>query len=435
MGQFYLPPTDVTLQTSDVTTNNATTAKHGFLPKLSGVITEYLNGLGLWSVPPSGASEFIPGTTAVNYSALPPAAANTGLLALVLNNQGVWMINFYSKGIYYSDGVSWLYEGDYMVTDNADHIINTPAGTISSTTVQGAIDELDTEKVPSTRTVNGYALSANVSLVASDVGAPSGSGTSTGSNTGDQTNITGNAGTVTNGVYTTDAGTVFLAPTGNGSGLSGITAAQVGAPSGSGTSTGSNTGDQTNITGNAGTVTNGVYTTDAGTVFLAPTGNGSGLSGITATQVGAPAGSGTSTGTNTGDNATNSQYSGLAASKQDTLVSGTNIKTINGATILGAGNLTVSGGSTIDTVEVDLGSEPVPNGEFTITGAGFTVGKPVIITQAPGAYTGKGSYPDEIELDQLTVAAYIFDSTTIKCNWGSNTRVRGNVKFNYMVGA
>lgn len=52
---------------------------------------------------------------------------------------------------------------------------------------------------------------------------------------------------------------------------------------------------------------------------------------------------GNTSGTNTGDNATNSQYSGLAASKQDTLVSGTNIKTINGSSILGSGDLTVSG--------------------------------------------------------------------------------------------
>ena len=54
-------------------------------------------------------------------------------------------------------------------------------------------------------------------------------------------------------------------------------------------------------------------------------------------------GGGTATGTNTGDNATNTQYSGLAASKQDTLVSGTNIKTLNGSTILGAGDLAVAG--------------------------------------------------------------------------------------------
>ena len=52
---------------------------------------------------------------------------------------------------------------------------------------------------------------------------------------------------------------------------------------------------------------------------------------------------GNQSGTNTGDNAVNSLYSGLAASKQDTLVSGTNIKTINGSSVLGSGNLTISG--------------------------------------------------------------------------------------------
>ena len=49
---------------------------------------------------------------------------------------------------------------------------------------------------------------------------------------------------------------------------------------------------------------------------------------------------GNTSGTNTGDNATNSQYSGLATSKQDTLVSGTNIKTINSTTLLGSGDIT-----------------------------------------------------------------------------------------------
>jgi hypothetical protein len=50
---------------------------------------------------------------------------------------------------------------------------------------------------------------------------------------------------------------------------------------------------------------------------------------------------GNTSGTNTGDNATNSQYSGLASSKQDTLVSGTNIKTINSTSLLGSGNVAV----------------------------------------------------------------------------------------------
>jgi hypothetical protein len=49
-------------------------------------------------------------------------------------------------------------------------------------------------------------------------------------------------------------------------------------------------------------------------------------------------------GTNTGDNATNTQYSGLAASKQDTLQNTVNIKSINGNSLLGSGDLTISGG-------------------------------------------------------------------------------------------
>jgi hypothetical protein len=50
---------------------------------------------------------------------------------------------------------------------------------------------------------------------------------------------------------------------------------------------------------------------------------------------------GNTSGTNTGDNAVNSLYSGLATSKQDTLVSGTNIKTVNSTSVLGSGNIAV----------------------------------------------------------------------------------------------
>ncbi len=41
--------TDVTLSTSNVTNNNATTLKHGFLPILSGSASDFLNGLGNWA--------------------------------------------------------------------------------------------------------------------------------------------------------------------------------------------------------------------------------------------------------------------------------------------------------------------------------------------------------------------------------------------------
>ena len=83
---------------------------------------------------------------------------------------------------------------------------------------------------------------------------------------------------------------------------------------------------------------------------------------------------GNTSGTNTGDNATNSQYSGLATSKQDTLVSGTNLKTINSTTLLGSGNITTG---TVTSVGVSMpsafsvASSPITtSGTIAITGAG-----------------------------------------------------------------
>jgi hypothetical protein len=83
---------------------------------------------------------------------------------------------------------------------------------------------------------------------------------------------------------------------------------------------------------------------------------------------------GNTSGTNTGDNATNSQYSGLATSKQDTLVSGTNLKTINSTTLLGSGDITTG---TVTSVGVSMpsafsvASSPITtSGTIAITGAG-----------------------------------------------------------------
>jgi hypothetical protein len=68
---------------------------------------------------------------------------------------------------------------------------------------------------------------------------------------------------------------------------------------------------------------------------------------------------GNTSGTNTGDNATNTLYSGLAASKQDTLISGTNIKTINSTSLLGSGDISISG-------SVPDGDK----GDITVSGSG-----------------------------------------------------------------
>lgn len=49
------------------------------------------------------------------------------------------------------------------------------------------------------------------------------------------------------------------------------------------------------------------------------------------------------------------------SAKQDTLVSGTNIKTINGETILGEGDITIQGGGTVDTAMSDTSENAVQN--------------------------------------------------------------------------
>lgn len=97
---------------------------------------------------------------------------------------------------------------------------------------------------------------------------------------------------------------------------------------------GNNTGDQDISAGNIRTIL-GITTL-----------SGSNTGDETISTIKTKLGITTLSGANTGDNATNSQYSGLAASKQDALVSATNIKTINGSSILGAGDLKIvsSGG-------------------------------------------------------------------------------------------
>jgi hypothetical protein len=61
--------TDASLSTSDIITNNSSTTKHGFLKKLSNVATEYMDGQGNWSTPPSsGVSDGDKGDITVSSS-------------------------------------------------------------------------------------------------------------------------------------------------------------------------------------------------------------------------------------------------------------------------------------------------------------------------------------------------------------------------------
>lgn len=79
--------------------------------------------------------------------------------------------------------------------------------------------------------------------------------------------------------------------------------------------------------------------------------------------------------------ATTAYADGAAAGKQDTLVSGTNIKTVNGSSLLGSGNITISGGSTPGgtTGQIQYNDD----GDL----AGFTVGGDMSLDTSTGTAT------------------------------------------------
>lgn len=147
----------------------------------------------------------------------------------------------------------------------------------------------------------------------------------------------------------------------------------------------------------------------------------------------------------------NSTYLTIAGSANLVINTGTKIIDSTGSqgsagqvlTSNGAGNVywsTPSGGPggsfTLTTVEVNVGGSPARrSGSFDITSSGLTSSKPVMIMQAVGPYTGKGTLADEAEMDQLLVTGYVTNTTTIRAYWTSNYDVRGNIKFNYIVGA
>ena len=96
------------------------------------------------------------------------------------------------------------------------------------------------------------------------------------------------------------------------------------------------------------------------------------------------------------------------------------------------------GGLTMTTVELDIGAAPRlrRSGKLQITGlAGLTAGKPVLVQQAVGPYTGKGTRADEAEMDLLKATGKVLNAATIDVYWESQRKVRGKFKFDYAVSA
>jgi hypothetical protein len=156
-----------------------------------------------------------------------------------------------------------------------------------------------------------------------------------------------------------------------------------------------------------------------------------------------------------------------------------NFHTLNfktGATVVegdpGVADITIasSPGGSATTIEVDLGSTPAWRGKFTITDAAIGAASKVLCWQAPGPYTGKGTRADEAEMQPVSIIAVepasgsavvkwetpamvveVNNPQRLAPNFGGGTaansgtnrdlqatvnrvnRVRGNVKFSYVV--
>lgn len=54
VANLATPDSDATITTTDITTNNASTSKHGFLKKLDNNAAHYMDGTGAWSTPGGG---------------------------------------------------------------------------------------------------------------------------------------------------------------------------------------------------------------------------------------------------------------------------------------------------------------------------------------------------------------------------------------------
>jgi hypothetical protein len=97
---------------------------------------------------------------------------------------------------------------------------------------------------------------------------------------------------------------------------------------------------------------------------------------------------------------------------------------------------------TAATVEVNLGNTPVWRGKFTVTDGAISTVSKILVWQAPGPYTGKGTRADEAEMQPVQVIAVQPLTGSAGVMWQTPPllsgnrrlgRVRGNVKFHYQI--
>ena len=267
-------------------------------------------------------------------------------------------------------------------------------------------------------TLQQTALNLKANLAGATFGGDIFANNLSGTNTGDQTTVSGNAGTVTNGVYTAGNQTIDGIKTFSSTIVGGISgnAATVttnanltGVVTSAGNATsiansaitnamlfngavanlsGTNTGDQTAVSGNAGTVTNGVYLTGDQTI--------GGTKTFSSTIVGGISGNAATVTTNA--NLTGVVTSvGNATSIANSAI--TNAMLFNGA----VANL--SGTNTGDQTTVSGNAGTVTNGVYTTGSQTFTGLNAFISTITAKGYASASQHVDLIGAADLTTFA------------------------------
>jgi len=82
-----------------------------------------------------------------------------------------------------------------------------------------------------------------------------------------------------------------------------------------------------------------------------------------------------------------------------------------------AATASTAGAASATTVEVDLGSTPRTSGKFTITDAAISATRKVMVWQAPGPYTGKGTLADEAAMQPVNIVAVVPASGSCVVHW------------------
>lgn len=112
-GTWVIKTTGANLSLTDITTNNATTGRHGFLPKLDGLTTTFLRGDGTFATP-AGAGSFSENET-------PGGAMNNSNVTFTLANTPTA-----NSLKLYMNGLRQKYTGDYTLSGTTITMVSPP---------------------------------------------------------------------------------------------------------------------------------------------------------------------------------------------------------------------------------------------------------------------------------------------------------------------